>query len=77
MNIDLLMCLILSMYMKLYFYVKICHIIYPYRVVLKFSCFSKGLDFTNEIIFYNHEFAYLMILKFLDATDMQNKQKIV
>ena len=51
--------------------------IYPYRVVLKFSCFSKGLDFTNEIIFYNHEFAYLMILKFLDATDMQNKQKIV
>ena len=36
----------------------------------------KGLNFTHEIFFFNHEFVYLMILKFLDVTDMQNKQKI-
>ena len=75
MNIDLFMCLILSIYMKLYFYVEICHNL-SILCYLKFSWYSKGLNFTNEIIFFNHEFVYLMVLKFLDVTDMLNKQKI-
>ena len=55
------------------FYVEICHIIYPYRVVLKLR-----LHFTNgiSIEIFIREFVYLMILKFLDIIDMQNQQKI-
>ena len=44
----------------------------PFNVKLKF----KGAKFHTRNLFFNHEFVYLMILKFLDVTDMQNKQKI-
>ena len=44
--------------------------LYPYRVSLKLMK-SKGLTFTNGISIFNYEFSYLMILKFLDITDMQ------
>ena len=75
MSIYLLMCLILSLYIKYYFYVEICHLIYPYRVVLKLSWYSKGLNFTNGISIFNHKFVYHKILKILDITYMQNTQK--
>ena len=51
------------------------HIIYPSRVVLKFSWYSEGLDFKNENIFFNHEFLYVMILKFLHVYDMRNNKR--
>ena len=34
--------------MEWYFYVKICHIIYPYRVVLNLSWYSKELKIFKE-----------------------------
>ena len=51
-------------------------IIYSYGVVLKLSWYSQGLNFTNRIGIFNHEFVYHKILKNLDITDMQNTQKI-
>ena len=41
----------------------ICHKIYPYRVVLKLSWYSQGLNFTNGIIILNHEFVYHKIFE--------------
>ena len=44
----------------------------------KVEFISKGINFTNgiSIEIFIREFVYLMILKFLDITDMQNQQKI-
>ena len=56
--------------MELYFNVKICNIIYTYRVVLKW------LNFSKEISIFINEFVCLIILKLLDITDMQKMQKI-
>ena len=36
--------------MEWYFYVKICHVIYLYRVVLKLSCYSKELNFSKKVL---------------------------
>ena len=65
----------MSIYIKYNFYVEICHIIFPYRVVSKLSWYSKGPNFTNRISIFNHEFVYQKILKILDIIDMQNTQK--
>ena len=54
--------------MELYFNVKICNIIYTYRVVLKW------LNFSKEISIFIHEFVYLIILMLLDITDMQKSK---
>ena len=34
-----------------------------YILSISFSWYSKGLNFTNEIMFFNDDFVYLMILK--------------
>ena len=65
----------MSMYIKQYFYVENCYIIYPYRIVLKLNWYSKGLNFTYEISIFNHKFVYHKNLKILNITDMQNTQK--
>ena len=44
---------------------------YPYRVILILTWFSKGLNFTKGISASNDEFALLMSLNLLDITDMQ------
>ena len=54
----------------------VCHIIYPYRVVLKLCWYSQGLNFTNGISIFNHEFVYHKILKNLDITYIQNTLQI-
>ena len=51
-------------------YVEICRIIYSYCVILKFSWYSKQLNSQTESVS-----VCLKILKILDNTDMQNRQK--
>ena len=62
-NIHLLLCLILIMYIKWYFYEEICHIFYAsccFKVVL---IILTWLNLTNGIGILNHEFFYHKNLK--------------
>ena len=75
-NIHLLLCLVLSMYIKWYFYGEICRLIYPQRVVLiKVELIFTGAKFHKWNQYLQSWVVYHKILKNLN-TYLQNSQKI-